>query len=310
MSREAMAEMVQCWPRCIAGITFFSPMLAVESTPQRSFSLMAEHDSAAAAERSVRKESAGARLCFRRKEETGIVVDNHAVAVAAAIDKQLAQCGVVEDVVRDDAILKASVDNAITGAPETFVSVVASAFENIADTGDAAASVQQDLCGVLGIRGGEFATSLYEIAGDADLRAWTFVPGFAVRLRAQREADRAGAVEEIAGDLITIAAHDDHVLFVVPLNAVGCKRDGGVFVARGKSGATVAGEPVVEDKAVPSAQAEAVSAIGHRFAVTHAEAPGMGEADAVATEVGDLATFDAKAVLVRTVGGALGEDAV
>ena len=36
-SRDAIAATLAYWPCCIAGITFFRPMLAVLSTPQRSF---------------------------------------------------------------------------------------------------------------------------------------------------------------------------------------------------------------------------------------------------------------------------------
>ena len=36
-SREAMASTVVYWPRCMAGMTFLRPMLAVLRTPQRSF---------------------------------------------------------------------------------------------------------------------------------------------------------------------------------------------------------------------------------------------------------------------------------
>src|SRR5580658_1349396 len=197
----------------------------------------------------------------------------------------------MQDVVADDTVPEAPIDDAVAGSVGPLAAVVPARPDAVPHASDPLASFHEDLRRVVASLRGQLAAALDEIPRHRDLRA---------RGPAFPERDPAGprAVEEVARYLVAVGARDEHVFLAIPLDAVGGERDRCVLMARRESRALIAREPVVHQESVPAAQVEAVALVVGQHRVADAEAPGAGKVRAVAAEAGHLAAFDPEAVLV------------
>ena len=223
--------------------------------------------------------------------------------MASQIQKKLPESPVVQDVAADHAVAQSPVNNPVCGAVDSCGSVVPPGLHGVAYASDTAGPVQKNLCGILAVEADQFAGALEEVSGDGELRAGRLA-------LAQGKSAGTGAIEEIARDLVAIAAADQHILFVVPLDAVTAEGDGCIFVARREPGAAVAGEPIVEEESVPAAQAQAVALVKGKHRVTYAETPCPPKPCTIAGEAIHLTVFNAKSIFVMSIFGSVYEEAM
>ena len=137
----------------------------------------------------------------------------------------------------------------------------------------------------------KLAAAFEEIPSDRHLRASCVIPS-------QGQPAGSGTIEEIARDLIAVAASHEHVLFMVPLDPITGKSNGGIFLSSSEARMSVSREPIIYKKPIPTSQVQAITLVigEHRMADT--ETPDAHQAGTVATETCDLAPLDAEAVFM------------
>jgi len=127
---------------------------------------------------------------------------------------------------------------------------------------------------------------------------------------AQRNPVSAGAIKKIARDLISIPAGHEHVFLGIPFDSIAGKRNRGVFLTARKPGPLISGEPVIQQKAIPAAQIQAISCVEGKHRMPDTETPCAHQACSVATKSRHLALLDSKSVFMLGIFFPVDEDSM
>src|ERR1017187_4945639 len=137
----------------------------------------------------------------------------------------------------------------------------------------------------------QLSAAFEEIPGDRHLRASCVIPS-------QSQPAGSGTIEEIARDLIAVAACHEHVLFMIPFDPITGKCDGGILLSSSEAGVSVSREPIIYKKPIPTSQVQAITLVVDEHRKADTETPDAHQAATVTTETCDLAPLDAEAVFM------------
>jgi hypothetical protein len=237
------------------------------------------------------------------KNATGVISHGDAFAMLAQIQEELSQSTIVQNVVGDHTILKTFINDAIRRAELPDATIVTTRLQIVPNASYTSRSIQENLRGLMSFWINQLAAAFEEISRNRHLRARCVIPS-------QGQPAGSGTIEEIARDLIAVAACHEHVLFMVPFDPITGKSNRGILLSRSEAGVSVSREPSIYKKPIPTSQVQAITLVigEHRMADT--ETPDAHQAGTVATETCDLAPLDAEAVFMFCILRSVYEESV